>query len=1052
MVGPVYIIAASLGVAFLLGLIKRVNIKIPWIIMLLTLAFMGFVSAQWLWALFFDGQQAHYVFTAGFKPPFSINLLMGRYEAVLTGLINLLGFAGGVYLWEKFKKQGINTIIIFLVFIMGLNVVIMTRDLFNLFVFLEIVSIATAGLILLDKDKSIKGLTAGFKYMIATGIIAGLLLLGTIFAYKFAGSLNIDDIANAGLPAVKGGIVAAFLIIIAVIFELKPFPANGWALDVYEGAPSGIAAMISSGVATAGLFILYKTINIGGGDWYYYVAMIGAITFLGSNLVGLNQNNAKRLLGYSSVGQVGLLTMVIGFSHILGEEFEFVAFTILISHFLAKAGLFWISGMMEKNDIKSWAVLHREPILVFLMGIFILALLGLPPFPSFFGKWELVMSLASEGKFVWILAILAGSLLEAIYLFRWFGYVFNNDERKMVIHNHIFVTAKKLAPVIIFGLALLGISYYAIQWLEVEIIRWYIPFVIVAALFFLDYFPTVIKNIIAIAGLGFYAYDLIYMDLMQSGDILRLVFASIFIVGGFVLLIPGFNHKGKRMGLYPLFFLMFTGLAGLIESKNTLQFFFSWEIMTIASYLLIIRGRKAMKPAFKYIVFSVGGAYFMLMAFAMAFKTNGGLTLDVLATFSEWSVWIAILLAIGLMVKIASLGLHIWLPGSYAEAENDVTPIISSILIKSGVFGLLIFFASSTVISQMPVNIPYILGWIGAITAIIGNMIAIFQEDAKKLIAYSSIGVMGYILFSVSMMSHLGWLTAVTYAIVHFLYKALLFVAIAGVIYRTRTRNLYEMGGLIKKMPISFIAVLIGIITLAGMPPLAGFAGKWLLYNAVIIKGWYIQGAMVFFAGIIAFLYCFKLIHNVFLGPIKDEHRKIRETTIWWIIPQAILIMAIMVISVYPRIILEPIGEYLTQMIPGEILQWDGTKAYTSIGYWDATKIMYIVMGMFAVLLGFLMFLSRKPQKIGQFDMVFQAERPSRPETTHVAYNMYAHYNKALGFLVAPRVTKFWKMVSEYLYSTGNHIRKIYSGNGQAYALHLMLYFVIAFFLITGGF
>ena len=98
----------------------------------------------------------------------------------------------------------------------------------------------------------------------------------------------------------------------------------------------------------------------------------------------------------------------------------------------------------------------------------------------------------------------------------------------------------------------------------------------------------------------------------------------------------------------------------------------------------------------------------------------------------------------------------------------------------------------------------------------------------------------------------------------YFLFKTLLFLAIGGVVWRVKTHNMYEMGGLIKRMPWSFIAVLIGIITLAGIPPLSGYAGKWLFYNAVITKGWYFQGAIVFFAGTIAFLYCFKLIYSVF--------------------------------------------------------------------------------------------------------------------------------------------------------------------------------------------
>ncbi len=392
------------------------------------------------------------------------------------------------------------------------------------------------------------------------------------------------------------------------------------------------------------------------------------------------------------------------------------------------------------------------------------------------------------------------------------------------------------------------------------------------------------------------------------------------------------------------------------------------------------------------------------------------------------------------------------MPDSYTEADDDVTPMISSILVKSGVFGLIILMLSMSLKNAASSNIPYILGWIGALSALIGNMLAIYQEDVKKLVAYSSIGIMGYILFGLSMMSHLGWLTAISYSIVHFLYKALLFLAVAGIIYRTKTRNIYEMGGLIKRMPLSFISVLIGIITLAGMPPLVGFAGKWMFYNAVILKGWYFQGAIVFFSGIVAFLYCFKLIHNIFLGPIKDNHRKLKETSVWWLIPQFVLIIGIMIISVYPKIILEPIGLYLSMYFPGEGLVWAGTTASTSLGYWDATQIMMVFAGMFGVIFIILFLMSRKVQVVEQFNIVFQAERPERPETTHYAHNMYAPYNKALGFLAAPFITNSWEFIYESFHAIGDQIRKFYTGNGQTYALHIVMYVVAFYLFINGGF
>jgi len=1046
MVGPIYIIVIALGTAFSLGFFKNANRTISFSLMFLAMTFVTFISGQWLYNFLTQQQETIQIFTAGFKPPFSISLQMGLQESVLLTMVNVLGLLSAIYLFDHLREKGVNMMMVFMLLFMGLNVVIMTRDIFNLFVFLEISTIAMVGLIILEKKQD--AISSGFKYLIASGIISGVLLIGIIAAYYYGGSLYINDLISANLTAVKGGSVVVFLIMIAVILELKPFPANGWALDVYQSANAGVNSIVSGGVATASLYILYKLLPIAGDAWLLPIGITGLISFLGSNFLGINQKSANRILGYSSIAQIGLLMIIISLSKTLGDKFEFVFFSILISHYLAKAGLFWIAGIINKDEINQWNIIKKYPGLVVLTGVFMLTLLGLPPFPSFYGKWELIMSLAQSGKITWAAIILLGSLFEAIYLLRWFGKILikqnNREDLKIKFH--------KIFPIIVVSFAILLFSYLTAKWSGLIGIKYYIPFLIALLIFALDFLPVFIKNIAAIATVSWYSYVLIYQTYIPENDILRIVFGSIFLIGAIVMLIPGFTFKGKRQGFYPLVILMFSGLAGLIEARTTFQFFFAWEIMTFASYLLIIRGKNAVKPSFSYIIFSMAGAFAMFIGFGLAFAETGSISLNALSDVLVSANWAYGLIAIGFLVKIAAFGVHIWLPSSYAEAEDDVTPMISAILVKSGIFGLIILMLSMSLKHAVSDNIPYVLGWIGAIGAIIGNMMAIYQEDVKKLVAYSSIGIMGYILFALSMMSHMGWLTAFTYSIVHFLYKALLFLAVAGVIYRTKTRNIYEMGGLIKRMPLSFISVLIGIITLAGMPPLAGFAGKWMFYNAVILKGWYLQGALVFFSGIVAFLYCFKLIHNIFLGPLKDNHRKLKETSIWWLLPQFILIIGIMIISVYPRIVIEPIGDYLSMYFPGEGLIWDGTTASTSLGYWDATKIMMVFGGMFATLFVILFTMSRKTQLVEQFNIVFQAERPERPETTHYAHNMYAPYNKALGFLTAPFITRTWHFIYESIHAIGDQVRKFYTGNGQTYALHIILYVVAFYFLLNNGF
>lgn len=1043
MVTPIIIIATGLGLAFALGFIPKKHIQLTGLLSILGLAFMTFISGQWLFHYLSSPETEEYVFTAGAQPPFAISLLMGQAEALITLLINVAGLLSAVYMFDKLRNTGRNAFIIYLVLIMALNVIIMTRDLFNLFVFLEITSIATAGLMLLERN--LKTLSAGFKYLIATSLIAGVFLIGTIFIYYFGGSLFIENLTAAGLGGIKAASVAVFLLVISILLELKPFPANGWGLDVYQSANPGLSAIISGGTATAMLYALYKVIPLGNMETFDILIWVGIISFVGSNLMGLKQNNARRLLGYSSIGQIGLMVAVLGLSAYLKEHTWIILLSLLITHFLAKAGFFWLTGIINTKNINNWGKLRKHPELLFLMGTFVFALIGFPPFPSFFGKWQLIMELSASGQFAWIIAILFGSLIEGVYLFRWFGYAVKKESDDI---SQPDIRPGKTFPVILFGVMLYGIGYLASEWFPGGASLNWLPLAFIAILFALDFLPALVKNIISIAGLGYYAYTIIPE---QEG--LYLVFAFIFLIGGILTLIPGFTHKGQRIGFYPVAMMMFAGMGLLIEANNMLEFFFGWELMTAGSYFLIIRGKRSMPHALSYMLFSVAGAYLIFIAFGMAHAVNGSLLLTALEGLGNLGGWAYSLLAVGFMTKTASLGLHIWLPGAHAEAESDVSPMVSAILLKAGVLGLIITFMAMGGANSEYTTLPYILGWLGAFTALAGNIAAAFQEDAKRLLAYSSIGQLGYILFALAMMTHLGWLTAMGYSLAHFAYKAILFLGIGAVVIRLGTHNMFEMGGMIKKMPFTFISVLMAIIALAGIPPLVGFAGKWLFYNAVITKGWYFQGTIIFFAGIIAFLYCFRLLYSVFLGQLKDEHRMVKEAPVWYLIPQYLLLISLMVFSARPQWLFQPLGDMLAPIFAEGQLVWnEGGTAFSSLGYWNGSWTMYVIGIMFVMIFAWLWVQNRKAKKIKQFNIVYAGERPERPETTHSAYNMFAGYNRALGFLVAPGITRFWEWVSEHVTALGDSLRKVYSGNGQTYVFHIVLFIVVVYLFSNGGF
>jgi NADH:ubiquinone oxidoreductase subunit 5 (subunit L)/multisubunit Na+/H+ antiporter MnhA subunit len=239
------------------------------------------------------------------------------------------------------------------------------------------------------------------------------------------------------------------------------------------------------------------------------------------------------------------------------------------------------------------------------------------------------------------------------------------------------------------------------------------------------------------------------------------------------------------------------------------------------------------------------------------------------------------------------------------------------------------------------------------------------------------------------------------------------------------------------------------IIALSGVPPLSGFGGKWLLFTGLLEKGWYFQLALAFFSSTIAFLYCFRLIHTVFLGQEKAEFKEIRKAPLWLLLPQFILIGCIMAISMMPHLILKPIIAAVSDWYPST-LRWSGSTLISGLGYWNGFLVMNVVMVMFGLLFVWMLFVLRKPQKVKQFNIVFAAERPYLPETTHYAYNFFSHYQKAFGFLVVPRAQAFWDSAGEWSRTLSSAIGSLYTGNGQTYVLHIVLYVVVLYFMAAG--
>lgn len=1034
MVTPLYLFAASLAVAFLLPLVDKLGRRVSLaLVYAVTLAW-GVVAVSYLWAMLTGAAEMTDFGTAGFVAPLAIVLRVGLEEAAGVLAVAIVGLLSISAMWKRLESAPIGGAMALLMVLMGLSGIVLTRDLFNMFVFLEISSIATYGLIGYDDRKA--ALRSGFKYMMAGGIASSLYLIGVIYIYRFGDHLNLDLAAQASGLTGTAGMAAVFFLLAALLVELKPFPANGWAIGVYETADPAVSAILSGASATALVLALWKIRPLLGEAHLSIIAATGLVTFVAGNLVGAKQKNARRMLGYSSTAQIGLVMAIMALDRLLGlggTGFVYrVAGVLLLNHVLAKTGLFLLSGAIEDAGSATGTAGKLGPVPLAAAGVLALALVGLPPFPGFWAKWSLIGALVNGGQWWLTGIILASSLVEAFYVLRWFGVLAFGEadalaEGKCGSTVRLKLGMKAGGPVILAVLLIVAGIWSGWERGLVEPLLW-APLAAAAVLFLGDRLPGWVKALLSVgaaAGFGVLALDRL--------DGLKLLFAIMLLGGGAMYSFAAMYRPGARRGLHPLLSATTLALGAILIARSPLEFFFAWEMMTVASWLLVLRGKNGQKAALTYIVFGLGGA-FLLMVGLLA------------GTQSAWPLY---LIVAGLLVKLGALGVHVWLPGAYAEANDEVSGFLSSSLSKAGIFAMMVTLA---VYSSVPGVEPFswrILGWIGLATALFGALYAVYQEDIKKTLAWSSMGQIGYIVLALAIHDEAGWTTALYLALNHFMYKSMLFLAIAGVIHAVGTRNMYEMGGLIKKMPVTFMSVLMAIIALSGVPPLTGFGGKWLLYSALINEGWYLEAGVAFFSSAVAFLYLFRLIHTIFLGQPKTAQQHVREAPLALLIPQGLLMVALFVLSAFPSLMLKPIMDVTRTFFP-TVLSLSGSTLTSPLGYWDGTLTMVVTIVVFMLCLGWLLLNLHNPQSVKQFNIVFAAERPFKPETTHFAWNFYAPYEKALGFLTKQRGERFWAAFGTGVNALGGMARRLYTGNGQTYALHVVLY-VAVLFLIMGA-
>ena len=389
------------------------------------------------------------------------------------------------------------------------------------------------------------------------------------------------------------------------------------------------------------------------------------------------------------------------------------------------------------------------------------------------------------------------------------------------------------------------------------------------------------------------------------------------------------QYVNTQVGLYFALYLAFSmGMLGTVLATNLIEFFVFFELMLVPSFFLIAfygYGAKRRIALMFFFWTHVGAVVLLLGLLAMGFFAGGfdyeTVRANVKNIPANWMSIIIFSLVIGLGVKLAAFLLHIWLPYAHAEAPTPVSALLSPAMIGIGAYGLLRLWLELLTGNYTQYSL-YINIW-GLATMIYGGAMALMQDDVKKVLAYSSISQMGYILFGLGSESILGITGGALFYVTHGLGKAILFMMAGSIILQTGTRSMSKLGGLAGNMPYTAVITMIGALTIIGIPPTSGFMSEWILFGGVLQTA--VSQAdsfrvVLFGFGILTTVlssaYILWMYKRIFFGKIPERLVNVKDSSAYITATMAALAGLTLFLGVYPDPILNPITNYVESVFP----------------------------------------------------------------------------------------------------------------------------------------
>ncbi len=351
---------------------------------------------------------------------------------------------------------------------------------------------------------------------------------------------------------------------------------------------------------------------------------------------------------------------------------------------------------------------------------------------------------------------------------------------------------------------------------------------------------------------------------------------------------------------YALYLLSLAGMLGIVSTGDAFNVFVFLEISSLSAYAMIAmgQGRRALWASYQYLIMGTIGATFILISIGLMYQMTGTLNMADLAdrlpqVANTKTVLVAFaFFIVGVCLKLALFPLHMWLPNAYSYAPSIVTAFFAATSTKVALYLLIRFtfsvFGYSFSFTTLPLQ-ELFLG-LGLLGIFIASAAAIYQTNLKHLFAYSSVAQIGYMIVGFSVGTSAGLMATLLHVFNHALIKGALFLALGAVMYRVNSVQLNDFKGLARQMPLTMAAIVVGGLSLIGVPLTVGFVSKWYLVMAVLDNGWWPVAVLILLGSLLAIVYVWKIVEVAYFIDPEPGTPQVSEAPMALLVPVWLLV------------------------------------------------------------------------------------------------------------------------------------------------------------------